>query len=356
MSDPTEDLANFGWNAHYQAQLGPEDLAQAVPVRVMAVHRGGHDVAGPGIARRIPPFVDDSDDANGAEARTTVGDWLLLDRATGRTVRRLARASLFKRRAAGATSGVQLIAANVDTLFVVSSCNQDFNEARLERYLALARDAAVTPVVVLTKADLTDAPGDFTSTVARLLPGLLVEAVDARDRASLACLEPWCGRGQTVALVGSSGIGKSTLVNTLTGSARQATQATRADDDKGRHTTSGRSLHRLPSGGWLLDMPGIRELQLTEAADGVADVFADVVALARDCRFADCRHEREPGCAVRAAIAGGQLDADRLRRHRKLAAEDAHNSESLSGRRARGRAFGKMVRGVMHEKRRGEDG
>jgi ribosome biogenesis GTPase / thiamine phosphate phosphatase len=348
------DLADLGWNPFYQAQLEPREWNDAVPVRVMAVHRGGLDVAGPGIATRIPPFRGDPED-DGAAA--TVGDWLLLDRSTRRPMRRLERKSLFKRGAAGLTSHVQLVAANVDTLFVVSSCNQDFNPARLERYLALARDADVTPVIVLTKADLVDAPADFARRAARLMPGLLVETVDAREGASTACLEVWCGHGQTVALVGSSGVGKSTLINTLADTAL-ATRDTLADD-RGRHTTTGRSLHRLPAGGWLLDTPGMRELQLADVKAGLDELFADIVALAKDCRFADCRHESEPGCAVRAAVAAGTLDADRLRRQRKLAAEEARNSGGRTERLerlARERMLGKMIKKIMQDKRRRQDG
>ena len=289
----------------------------------------------------------------GRRSAATVGDWLLLDRGH-RPLRRLERKSLFKRRAAGGESRIQLIAANVDTLFVVSSCNADFNPPRLERYLALAREADVTPVVVLTKADQAEAPGDYARTAARLLPGQLVETVDARDSARIACLEAWCGHGQTVALVGSSGVGKSTLVNTLAGVAL-ATREVRADDQKGRHTTTGRALHRLPAGGWLLDTPGMRELALTDVKDGLDEVFADVVALADNCRFADCRHDGEPGCAVRAAIEAGTLKPERLRRHRKLVAEEARNSENLAERLARDRAFGKMVKGIMRDKRRRQE-
>lgn len=350
MTSWTSDLADLGWNSFYQSQLDPDALENALPVRVITVHRGGLDVAGPGIAARILPYAHDSSDD---EAAATVGDWLLLDRAR-RPLRRLERKSLFKRKAAGAGRQIQLIAANVDTLFVLSACGQDFNPARLERYLALAREADVTPVIVLTKADQLDAPGDFASTAARLMPGLLVETVDARDRNSTACLDAWCGHGQTVALVGSSGVGKSTLINTMTGAAL-ATQAVRLEDQKGRHTTTGRSLHRLPAGGWLIDTPGIRELQLTDVKAGVDDVFEDIVALADDCRFADCRHESEPGCAVRAAIAAGTLDPSRLRRHRKLTTEESRNSASLAARLARDKAFGKMAKGAIRDKRRRQD-
>jgi len=347
------DLADFGWSPFFSSQLSTDDLAELLPVRVMAVHRGGLDVASPSVQTLIPPFVlNDGDD----ESVATVGDWLLVEPNTLRPRRLLDRKSLFKRRAPGTDRRVQLIAANVDTLMVVSSCNQDFNAARLERYLALAREADVTPIVVLTKSDLSNNSGELAQQAAKLLPGLLVESLDARDPDAVACLEPWCGKGQTVSLVGSSGVGKTTLVNTLSGTTELATQDIREDDDKGRHTTTGRALYRLPSGGWLMDTPGMRELQLTDAREGLDEVFADIVALANTCRFSDCQHQSEPGCAIQVAIFDGTLEADRLRRWQKLAAEEAFNSSSLAERRAKGRAFGKMVRNIMKEKNRGDRG
>ncbi len=348
MKNNTMSLADYGWSPHFQSQLDLTDLETSMPVRVLAVHRGTIEVAGPAFSGRFPTnMLEEAED----ESRATVGDWLLLDQQTRRLTRLLERRSLFKRKEPGTGRSIQLIAANVDTLLIVSSCNQDFNLARLERYLALAREAEVQAIIVLTKADLTDDSGAYAAKAAKLLPGLLVECVDARSAADIETLKPWCGLGQTVALLGSSGVGKSTLTNTLLGEGVQATKSMREDDAKGRHTTTGRSLHRLPAGGWLLDTPGMRELQLTDSESGVNDVFADIVALAAACRFADCHHQSEPGCAVLEAVERGGLEPARLKRYRKLIAENAQNNASLAERRARDRAFGKMVKGIMKEKR-----
>lgn len=336
-------LKDYGWRAHHQAQLSDDDLTNAHAVRVLAVHRDALDVAGPEFNGRAQPMKPGEDD----EAQATAGDWVLIDEHTHRVTRVLTRTSLFKRRIAGTERRVQLIAANVDTLVLVTSANQDFNIARLERYLAVALEAEVTPVVVITKADLADDAGSFAAQARRLMPGLVVETVDARGSEPAKVLAPWLGVGQTLAFLGSSGVGKSTLVNALSGDAVQVTQGIREGDERGKHTTTGRSLHRLPSGVWLMDTPGMRELQLIDSAGGLDQVFDDVVALAAQCRFSDCAHESEPGCAVQAAIASGEIEAARLKRYQKLQREERRNSESIADSRARAKNFGRMARRVF---------
>ena len=235
---------------------------------------------------------------------------------------------------------MQLIAANVDTAFVVTSCNQDFNPARLERFLAVVREAGAEPVVVLTKADLAEDLGAYVEAAEEIAAGAAIAALNAKDWSDVVVLEAWAGPGRTIALIGTSGVGKTTLMNALTGE-EKPTAAVRERDDRGRHTTRARSMHRLMAGGWIIDTPGMRELGLADVAAGLDETFPDILALAQHCRFSDCRHQGEPGCAVQAAVEAGVLDPDRLVRFQILAEEAEFNDQRLARRRIRsGRAGG----------------
>lgn len=331
-------IETLGWGPFFTQQIDVEALSETPPVRVVAVHRSGLHVIGNDIDRIVPPRPD-----------ATVGDWLLLDREQPRSSRVLSRKSIIKRRAPGTDRKVQLIAANIDTAFVVTSCNEDFNIARLERYAALAFEAEVEPVILLTKSDLVTDPQPYIDAARSISDRIAVVALDARGNEPSAALTEWCKPGRTVAFLGSSGVGKSTLTNALAGTEDIETQAIREDDAKGRHTTTRRELHVIRGCCVVLDTPGMRELQLTDAVSGIADLFEDIAALSAQCRFSDCRHQTEPGCAVQEAIEDGRLDPSRLSRWRKLQAEDAFNSASLAERRTKDREFGKMVRRVIKE-------
>lgn len=332
MTTTAPDLPALGWDAHFADQLSATEATYLRPARVMSVHRGQIAVAGEGWEGIVPSHIQG---AQPEDDHPTVGDWLLLAGDPPLPVRVLARKNLFKRRAAGDPRREQMIAANVDTVFLVASCNQDFSVARIERYLVLARDVGVRAVVILTKVDLTDTPDTFVAAARAIEPGLAVHSVNGRDPADVAFLADYCGPGQTVAFLGSSGVGKSTLVNTLRRSDSIATQPIRETDGTGRHTTTVRQMHRLDQGGWLLDLPGMRELQLSEATAGIAEVFDDFERAAQDCKFSNCLHGSEPGCAVRAAIEDGRLTADRFARWRTLDASDSAAPLPANRRRRR---------------------
>jgi len=337
MKNASISMRELGWSNFFQQQLSLEELESAIPVRVFALNR--HLFEGMGEHGHRQFSLPHNWIRRATEDLPTVGDWLLLDRAN-LPVRRLERTSLFKRVAPGRKAGVQLLGANVDTLFIVTSCNLDFNLSRLERYLAMALEAGVKPVLVLTKADLVEDANEFRVQARTLNPDLEVATVNSRDPAVIEILRPWCKAGKTVALAGSSGVGKSTLVNTLTASTVQDTGAIREGDSRGRHTTVGRSLHVLPGGGLLLDSPGMRELKLSEGEDGVATLFEEVEAFAARCRFSNCQHRGEADCGVAEAIKRGELDPRRLANYFRLRDEQDRTAEAIEEKNRRDRRLG----------------
>lgn len=323
------------------------DHPRARPARVIEQHRSGYVVSeGPDSGYRVeslPEWQRPASYKKGSvapEQRPGVGDWLLIegDEARAKVVALLPRYSAIKRGAAGEHYKQQLIAANIDTVFIVCGLDADFNPRRIERYLLLVRGGA-EPVVVLTKADEAtaadeNAVAEATGALIELAQGVAIRAVNARDRdGSVAAMAPWLQPGRTVVLVGSSGAGKSTLTNSLLGIERMKTGAVRESDARGRHTTTHRALIPLPSGACLIDTPGMRELKPTGEED-VAENFSDVEALAEQCKFRDCSHDREPGCAVREAIEGGRLDPQRFASYLKLRDEVAGAANKLANRRA----------------------
>ncbi len=349
-SDKDTPLTNLtrdalGWKPFYMSQLEIEELETLMPARIATVHRA-----------RVVAFSEIGTleltlDPGKSAGEIAVGDWVLAAPVEHRLVRVLDRQTTLTRGTEYHSGEKQLIAANIDTLFITTSCNADFNVARLERYLALAHDALITPVILLTKADQTDDPDSYVTKARALGRDLEVVAINAKSPEVITHLAPWCGKGQTVALAGSSGVGKTTIANALTGG-NAATQTIREDDARGRHTTTGRSLHHLPTGGWLIDTPGMRGLGVAEVGFGIDATFPEISELADQCRFRDCEHDSEPGCAIQAAIKSGAIDPERLKRFQKLTRENRQASETITQARDRSRKLGKTIKGALAKKRR----
>lgn len=262
--------------------------------------------------------------ATTAQAHPAIGDWVIIqptNEGTAVIQQILPRKSQFSRKTAGAKTEVQIVAANVDTVFLVSGLDQDFNLRRIERYLILTWESGASPVIVLNKADLCPDVEQRISDVEAIAPGVEICVISAAQQQGLDALKAYLQPGQTVALLGSSGVGKSTLTNQLLGNAVQSVQSVRQKDDHGRHTTTRRELFLLPTGGLLIDTPGMREVQVWAGEESLQETFVDVETLASQCQFRNCRHVNEPGCAVQQALETGLLDKARLLNYQKLQKE-----------------------------------
>jgi ribosome biogenesis GTPase len=310
------NLHDLGFDDGFAAALEPHD--NCIPGRVSAQHRGEYDVLTEAGELRARVSGRLRHEAGSGADLPAVGDWVALrDRAIQAV---LPRRSAFLRKVNLGAAEAQVLAANLDAIFVVTGLDADFSPRRLERYLTLAWESGATPVVVLTKADLCDDPYGRLLEAEQVALGVPVHLVSNLTGEGVDELAPYLGPAQTVALLGSSGVGKSSLANRLLGEETQATKAL-AGDGTGRHTTTARQLFRLPAGALLVDTPGLREVQLWDAGDGIQEAFGDVDELAADCRFNDCAHQREPGCAVQQAIDEGRLPRERLQSYRLLQRE-----------------------------------
>jgi ribosome biogenesis GTPase len=356
-----DSLTALGWSPLWADRFAPHAAAGCIPGRICAEHRELYQfcaAGGEGSARVSGRLRHDAGSRTDFPA---VGDWvaLLPQQVEGPALIQalLPRINKFSRKAPGEATTEQVVAANLDTLLLVTSLNQDLNLRRIERYLTAAALPGCQTVLVLNKSDLCDQAAEVVERFRACLAGVPVHAVSARTGEGIDALAGYLGTGRTVALLGSSGVGKSSLLNRLADHDRQAVQSIREADDRGRHTTTHREMFRLAQGGLLIDNPGMRELQLWDAEADLDSPFADIAEAASRCRYADCRHEQEPGCAVRQAIDAGLLDPERLESYRKLGREMEYLESRQDGdlrrqRKDRERRIHRIYRAMNRKMRR----
>ena len=320
MEEITLNLKDYGYMGEQEGTIA----------RITSVHRERFGIAGDfgeGYAR-----LKAGEYYAGEEIFPTAGDFVRIDyieNGDSRILATLPRKTVFTRRDPGPVPKEQAVAANFDYVFILQSLNHNFNPKRLERYLTLSWQSGATPVILLTKADLTDDYWDYLTEVERVALGVNTHVISARTGQGLARLNAYLQPGKTVVFLGSSGVGKSSLVNALAGKEVMAVSEIREYDSRGRHTTTHRQLLLLPTGAMVIDTPGMRELGMWDAGEGIADAFADVEKFLGKCRFSDCKHEKEPGCAIRAAIEAGELDFHRWESYQKLKEETVDKAEML---------------------------
>jgi ribosome biogenesis GTPase / thiamine phosphate phosphatase len=329
------DLESLGWDDRLSDEFEQHRTAGLVPGRVAVQHRGAWDVLAEAGEFRCDVPGRLTHEAETAADLPAVGDWVAVDarpEEQAGTIRAvLPRRTKFSRKTAWQAAEEQVLCANVDVVFVVTSLNEDFNLRRIERYLTLGWESGARPVIVLTKADLVPDPEPFVAEAESIAFGVPVHTVAAPTGLGLDEIRAYLQPGVTAALLGSSGVGKSTLVNVLAGEELLDTREIR-DDGRGRHTTSRRQLVLLPGGGLVIDTPGMRELQLWEVEEGLEEAFEDIVEFETQCRFSDCAHDTEPGCAIQAALADGSLSRERWESFRKLERELEHLERRLDKR------------------------
>jgi ribosome biogenesis GTPase len=351
-------LKELGWSEFFESQFNPSEKSE-LSGRVVEELRGAFRVLTEQGELLAEPTGCLRHRAEGRSDLPAVGDWVVVAPRTGEKrgeiERILPRKTTLSRKAAGRATEEQVLAANVDTFFLVSSLNRELNARRIERYLTVVWESGARPVILLNKADLCESAQARAGEVERIAAGVPVHLLSALTGYGVHDLAPYLVTGETVALLGSSGVGKSTLINRLLGGEVQRVQDIRESDDRGKHTTSTRELFLLPGGGLLLDTPGLRELQLWEGDSALSRTFGDIEEIAAGCRFRDCRHQTEPGCAVREAVARGTLETKRLESFHKLEKELAHmaRKQDRLAQLAEQRRWKRIHKAMRHNPKRG---